>query len=42
LPSADPSNLPIAERVAQEVLCLPMFGDLSENIIEFIISYLKK
>jgi len=42
LPSADPSNLPIAERVAQEVLCLPMFGDLPENIIESIISYLRK
>ncbi len=28
LPSADPSNLPVAGRVASQVLCLPMYGGL--------------
>lgn len=43
LPSANPSHLPIAERVANQVLCLPIYGalDLSDvdRISEFIISY---
>lgn len=29
--SASPSNLPIAEHVAREVLCLPLFGALAEE-----------
>ncbi len=29
LPSAKPANLPVATRVAQEILCLPMFADLT-------------
>ena len=28
LPSADPGNLPVARKVAKEVLCLPLYGDL--------------
>lgn len=28
LPSADPANLPVAERVAAQVLCLPMYREL--------------
>jgi dTDP-4-amino-4,6-dideoxygalactose transaminase len=27
-PSADPRNLPVATRVAREVLCLPLYGAL--------------
>jgi dTDP-4-amino-4,6-dideoxygalactose transaminase len=30
LPSAAPSNLPVASRAVQEVLCLPLYGGLSE------------
>ena len=29
LPSANPTNLPVATKVAQQILCLPMFADLS-------------
>ncbi len=29
-PSAIPSNLPVAQKVAQQVLCLPIYPDLSE------------
>jgi len=42
LPSAAPENLPVARRVAAEVLCLPMHQDLSEvdqsRILDLIIS----
>lgn len=31
LPSADPSNLPNAHRVANEVLCLPFYGGLTRS-----------
>ena len=27
-PSADPANLPVAERAARQVLCLPVYGEL--------------
>ena len=38
LSSASPNNLPIAERVAKEVLCLPIFGDLNDNSLKEIIN----
>jgi dTDP-4-amino-4,6-dideoxygalactose transaminase len=31
LPSANPSHLPVAHRVAQEVLSLPFYGGLGEE-----------
>jgi len=31
LPSAEPANLPVAERIAREVLCLPIYGTLSPD-----------
>jgi dTDP-4-amino-4,6-dideoxygalactose transaminase len=40
LPSATVKNLPVANRVAEQVLCLPIFPDLNlsnvENIVEII------
>jgi dTDP-4-amino-4,6-dideoxygalactose transaminase len=40
LPSAAPDNLPVAHRVARQVLCLPIFSDLTEadqaRIIELV------
>ncbi len=41
LPSANKSNLPIANKIAQEVICLPMYADLEKNIIEKIAKILK-
>ena len=42
LPSANPDNLPVATRVANEVICLPMHHGLSEEdvsrIIELIVN----
>ncbi len=31
LPGASPKNLPVATQVTQEILCLPIFADLSEE-----------
>jgi dTDP-4-amino-4,6-dideoxygalactose transaminase len=40
LPSSDPNNLPIAGKIAKEVLCLPLYGGLdipsAEKICEII------
>ena len=36
LPSADPAKLPVAERVAERVLCLPLYGGLSERSVETV------
>jgi len=40
-PSADPANLPVAERAAMQVLCLPVYGELgaadAQAIAEIII-----
>ena len=33
LPSARPANLPVAERVAERVLCLPLYGTLEEETV---------
>ena len=38
LPSAAPSNLPVATRLANEVICLPMHHQISERDIEFVLS----
>jgi dTDP-4-amino-4,6-dideoxygalactose transaminase len=31
IPSAGPANLPVANKIKHEVLCLPFYGDLSEE-----------
>lgn len=36
LPSADPANLPIANRIARQVLCLPLYPDLQEDVVHRI------
>jgi dTDP-4-amino-4,6-dideoxygalactose transaminase len=36
LPSAGPSRLPVAERVATEVLCLPIYGSLAHETVRTI------
>jgi dTDP-4-amino-4,6-dideoxygalactose transaminase len=38
LPSARKENLPVAERVAEQVICLPIFPDLELSIVEKIAS----
>lgn len=41
-PSATPSNLPIATKMADQVLCLPMHHELRGDDIEKIVSCLQK
>jgi dTDP-4-amino-4,6-dideoxygalactose transaminase len=36
LPSASPANLPVATRAVREVLCLPLYGALTESDVERI------
>jgi dTDP-4-amino-4,6-dideoxygalactose transaminase len=40
LPSARPDNLPNATRLAQEVLCLPIYPDLTFDEVQMICSFL--
>jgi dTDP-4-amino-4,6-dideoxygalactose transaminase len=41
LPSAAPSNLPVATAMAEQVLCLPIYPDLDEVAVERILGLLK-
>jgi dTDP-4-amino-4,6-dideoxy-D-glucose transaminase len=41
LPSAAPENLPVATRVAQEVLCLPIHADLQPDDQERVIAVIR-
>ena len=40
LPSASKDNLPIASKVAEQVLCLPIYPDLEINIVEDICRFI--
>jgi len=42
LPSAAPAHLPIAQKAANEVICLPIYPDLSIEQIDFVIQLIKK
>ena len=42
LESSDPKNLPVATRIADEVICLPMHDALSENDIQRVIDCIKR
>ena len=41
-PSATPSNLPIATKMADQVLCFPMHHALTENEVESIINCIRR
>ncbi|MFA5422255.1 MAG: DegT/DnrJ/EryC1/StrS family aminotransferase [Phycisphaerae bacterium] len=41
LPSSSPTNLPVAQKVSREVLCLPLYGRLSVSDVEQICTILK-
>lgn len=42
LESSNPANLPIATKLAEQVLCLPMYADLTDDDIERIVSMVCK
>ena len=41
LPSAAPGRLPNAEKLAQSILCLPMFGQMEDRIVDVVIEALQ-
>ncbi|HET9570525.1 MAG TPA: DegT/DnrJ/EryC1/StrS family aminotransferase [Bacteroidales bacterium] len=41
LPSANPNNLPIARKIAEQVMCLPIFVDLDLDIVRKISALIK-
>ncbi len=41
LPSAEPSRLPVAQKAAREILCLPLYGGLSLDDVERICDILR-
>lgn len=41
LPSAHPSNVPVANLLSEQVLCLPIYPDLSDDELNLIISVVK-
>ena len=42
LPSATKENLPVATRMADEVICLPMHAGLSEDDVQRVLSCIVK
>jgi dTDP-4-amino-4,6-dideoxygalactose transaminase len=41
LPSANPENLPVAQRVVKEVLCMPLYGNLKLEDVETICQIIR-
>ncbi len=41
LPSADPGNLPVAERVSSQILCLPIYGTLADEAVRTIATVIR-
>jgi dTDP-4-amino-4,6-dideoxygalactose transaminase len=42
LPSAVPENLPVATKIANEVICLPMHHELSDGDLDRILNLIVK
>jgi dTDP-4-amino-4,6-dideoxygalactose transaminase len=42
IPSAKPANLPVANKIANQVICLPMHHALSEEDVKRVIDCIRK
>jgi dTDP-4-amino-4,6-dideoxygalactose transaminase len=42
LPSANPARLAVAERIAKQVICLPIYPELPLQTVETIVDYIKR
>ncbi len=42
LPSANPDNLPVAEKISKQVICLPIYPDLAIESVKEICGIIKK
>lgn len=41
LASANPANLPVANKIAEQVICLPIYSNLDFEVVELIVKLLK-
>ena len=41
LPSAAPANLPVAQRISQRILCLPLYGTLEDETVRKICAVIR-
>lgn len=41
LDSAKPENLPVAEKMAKQVICLPIYPDLDMENINFVVQIIR-
>lgn len=42
LDSAQPGRMPVAERITKEVLCLPIYPELREDVVAFIVKIVRE
>lgn len=42
LPSATPANLPVATRMARQVLCLPIFSDMTQDQLSRVVKVIQE
>jgi dTDP-4-amino-4,6-dideoxygalactose transaminase len=42
LPSANPANLPVAKRIAEQILCLPLYPALADEDVDAIAGLIRK
>jgi len=42
LPSAAATNLPVAERVTKQVLCLPLYGTLRDEVVQTVCTVIRE
>jgi dTDP-4-amino-4,6-dideoxygalactose transaminase len=42
MPSAAHANLPVAKKMAEQVICLPIYPDLSSEQVDFIVALIAK
>jgi len=42
LPSAAATNLPVAERVTKQVLCLPLYGELRDEVVQTVCTVIRE
>lgn len=42
MPSAAPANLPVARAAAEQVICLPIYPDLTDEQVDYIVGMIKR
>lgn len=42
LPSSHPDNLPVAHKIADNILCLPIYGSLENETVQHVCNIIKK